>query len=232
AHLAPLRDRHRDRLLAQHVLAGGDGGERDGVMDAVGRRDLQPIDALVARDLQRIGRGAAHPGGLRAALERHRVDVAQGDDAGVGAERDAGNVVGERDAAGADERDPYHRALLYPSALTLQVKLYGHRHDHRYGDAAKTRRRVAPLLHRVERGAIEQRHGAQDPRVAYGAVDGNDRFDDHDALDAGALRELRVSGCHVSELARHLVGTEPNRLLWRGLRRGRRVRAAPPRPPD
>ena len=48
-----------------------------------------------------------------------------------GAERDARDVIGERDAAGADERDPYHRALLYPSALALQSEVCGHRHDHR-----------------------------------------------------------------------------------------------------
>ena len=79
-------------------------------MDAVRRRDDDRVDAVVLGDRERIRRRPRDTGGLRGALERHRVDVTERDDPGVGTERDARDVVGESDPTGADQRDSNHRA--------------------------------------------------------------------------------------------------------------------------
>ena len=48
-HLARLGDVHRNRLLAEHVLAGPDGGDGDVAMHMIGRRDDHGVDAVLLR---------------------------------------------------------------------------------------------------------------------------------------------------------------------------------------
>ena len=52
-----LVDRVGERLLAQHVLAGGERGERDLGVAVAGRADVDDVDVVALDDLAPVGRG-------------------------------------------------------------------------------------------------------------------------------------------------------------------------------
>ena len=104
-HLPGLGEVHGDGLLAQHVLAGGDGGEGDGGVDDVGRGDDDGVDVGALEDVLVVGEGGGDAGLLLGAVEDGGVGVAEGDDLGMGAEGEAGEVVWQGDAPASDHGD-------------------------------------------------------------------------------------------------------------------------------
>jgi hypothetical protein len=68
-HLGGLFRRHRQRFLADHVLAGGEDGLHLLVMGVVGRRDMDHVDTVIGQQVVERGIGMGHPdlGGPRGA---------------------------------------------------------------------------------------------------------------------------------------------------------------------
>ena len=59
-----------------------------------------------------------------------------------------------------------------------------------------------PLLHRVYRRLIEQRHRSQNLHVRHVSVSANRALKDHDALDPRGLRDRRLNRILVVDLLR------------------------------
>ena len=87
------------------MLAGLGGGEGDGGVGDVGGGDDDGVDAGVLEDVFVIREGGAEAGLLLGAVEDGGVGVAEGDDLGLGEEREAGEVILQGDAPAADHGD-------------------------------------------------------------------------------------------------------------------------------
>ncbi len=122
-HRAALDDRHRQRLLDVDVLAGPAGGDHLDGVPVVGRRDHDGVDVLaiehraevldprdLALDRRHLGDPLAQPGepGIDPVIGPVQVgliDVAQGDDLGVGMRQEALQELAAA-IADADEAQP------------------------------------------------------------------------------------------------------------------------------
>ena len=114
-----LRSRgvHGERLLADHVLAGREGGRCERLVEVVGRADVHDVELRVLHQLLGGCRGAlgaeGHRGGL-GALGRGRGDR---HDAGAGEAGGAG--VDAADEAGSGDSDS--KLLPRPSTANLSA---------------------------------------------------------------------------------------------------------------
>ena len=95
--------RHRQRLLAQHVLAGGRGPQRPLGVEVVGQRDVHGLDVGVGEQLVVRAVGPRDPELGGAAAARSRSPRGDGDD--VAARRP---LHRRDDLAGGDRRAPEH----------------------------------------------------------------------------------------------------------------------------
>src|SRR5438094_9519120 len=71
---------------------------------------------------------------------------------------------------------------LAPAHTSGQLEVDGYGHDDRHRHAVEQRRRVHPLLDRVDGGLVEQRDPAQDLHVRHPALGADRALEDHDAL--------------------------------------------------
>jgi hypothetical protein len=117
-HLAPLGGRHRHRLFAQHMAAGGQRGQRQLLVELVGRADADRID--------RFGRQQAGEVGVAALDAELLADLAQAQRIGVGDRDhlDRGVLAPALDVHAADAQanhgHPQPATALLPACATAE----------------------------------------------------------------------------------------------------------------
>ena len=93
----------RKRFFAEHVLARARGGDGDGRMEEIRRRDDDGVDVVARDDVLPARRSDGRAGLLAGGFQRGWMAVAQGGDADFLAQGKAWQVVLEGDPAAADE---------------------------------------------------------------------------------------------------------------------------------
>jgi len=107
---------HGDGFFAKDVFAGGDGSERDGRVKNIRRGDDDGVYLGTGEKVFVSGENGGDAGLAAGMLEDDGVGVAEGDDAGFGAERESRQMILQDDAAAADNADAdlfHNRTMVY-----------------------------------------------------------------------------------------------------------------------
>ena len=102
-HLARLPVVHRDRLFAEHMLACRDGRMGDGCVSEIRCGDDHRMNVVALHDVLVVRGADGHARLLPRGFERRGICVAQRGDFDIPAHRESGEMILQRDAAGADD---------------------------------------------------------------------------------------------------------------------------------
>ena len=102
-HLGRIGKVEAQRLLAHHMLAAGNAGQRDLLVREVGRRNDDRVDVGIVGDLLIIRRDLLTPPVAHSLPQQLFVRVANGDQFGPRINGDAGNMVIIGNRPGSDD---------------------------------------------------------------------------------------------------------------------------------
>ena len=95
----------RERLLAQNMFAVRDGVQRDRRVGEVRRGNDDSVNVIASDDFFMLCRSDRHAGLLPGALQRGCIGVAERGHLHIGAQRETGEMILQRDAATTDDGD-------------------------------------------------------------------------------------------------------------------------------